>query len=332
MNNQLLKIKKMTPDEMLLAIDRLTRFKFPEIKYNRVFKDILSKHLSTPQISHKIYETLSEKEICYLIEEVFKYSLADYDLHQAHSYNIFKIINTLENNLYTIDNSTKELMQAKIPYESILELNNNTLCKNLQFLKALTKSKKPANIIRKNFSTKFPIEKIIITEGITEEILLPKFSEILNYDFNKFGVEIIAAGGKNQVAKDYLNLRDRIKVPIAVLLDADAQSTAEKISKKLRPFDKLLLIKKGEFEDILPLKLIKNAINYKFVNLFTVKDSDFEQNICRVKALEEIYRINGLGEFKKAEFAQDISTVLNKTDSTLISEDIKLIINELKTL
>ena len=34
----------------------------------------------------------------------------------------------------------------------------------------------------------FPIEKVVIAEGITEEILLPKFSQILNFDFDENGI------------------------------------------------------------------------------------------------------------------------------------------------
>ena len=40
-----------------------------------------------------------------------------------------------------------------------------------------------------------------IVEGITEEILLPVFSKLLGYDFYAHGIQIIPAGGKNQVVK-----------------------------------------------------------------------------------------------------------------------------------
>ena len=328
MSEEKIKIKPMTIDEMLLSADRLTRFKFPEMKYNRVFKDIISKHLITPKISFKEYETLPPERISELIEEIFEQSIGE----KTFNYALNSIIFEFDNNVFVINEETKKLMQTKIPYTSILEKSENKeLCQNLYLLKQVLSENQTPKDIRKLYGTKFPIEKVVLAEGITEEILLPKFGQIMGFDFNENGVEVIPAGGKNQVAKDYLVLRERLKLPIIILLDADAKKIADTISEKLRKQDKLILIEKGEFEDILPLKLLKKAINDKFQNIFSISTADFSDKIGRVKDLEEIYRINGLGEFKKAEFANSINNLLKSTDKNFVSDEIKAIIEEIRT-
>lgn len=322
------KIKPMTLEELTLAIDRLTRFKLPEEKYNRVFKEIISKYQIIPKISFKDYEKLTAPEISSMVENIFTYSLNRLNPEQLEN-SLYKTVIDLEKSIYNINDDTLNLMETKIPYENILKLNKNTpLCKNLELLKQMQNSGKTPTQIRKKFKTKFPLEKIIIAEGITEEILLPTFAKLLNYDFDENGIELIAAGGKNQVAKDYIKLKDALNIPIVILLDADAKTIAETISDKLREFDKLILIEKGEFEDILPLNLISKAINYKFTNFFKIEDNEFNLEVNRVADLEEIYRINGLGEFKKAEFAHNIKDVLDSTFD--ISDEIEHIIKEIK--
>lgn len=326
------KIKPMSLEEMTLATDRLTRFKFPDNKYNRVFREILAKYLITPKISFKEYENLDYNEISYLIKKIFNFSLAQIS-DTKYSCELYKFIIKQDQSIFNISNETKKLMNTEIPYEAILGLNKEKkLCKNLEFLKIYLNKNENIKKLRKKYKTLFPIEKIVLAEGITEEILLPKFAQILNYDFEENGIIVIPAGGKNQVAKEYIKIKEQIKIPIIILLDADATEIAQKISNKQREEDKLILIEKGEFEDILPLNLLKEAINYQFINIFKISESDFSTEINRVKNLEEIYRINGLGEFKKAEFAHTINTVLNSKSLNFISPEIKNIIHEIKEI
>ena len=47
----------MDREDIYLSLDRLTRFKNPEIKYRRVFYDIILKHLVQPSLSVKHYPT-----------------------------------------------------------------------------------------------------------------------------------------------------------------------------------------------------------------------------------------------------------------------------------
>lgn len=84
----------------------------------------------------------------------------------------------------------------------------------------------------------FPVKKVILCEGITEEILLPEFARLCNYDFKENGIYVISAGGKNQVVKYFYKFAQNLKLPVFILLDNDAKENLEEIIPKLRPIVK----------------------------------------------------------------------------------------------
>ncbi|MFQ8626141.1 MAG: ATP-dependent endonuclease [Candidatus Gastranaerophilaceae bacterium] len=102
----------------------------------------------------------------------------------------------------------------------------------------------------------------MLCEGITEETLLPVFAKICGCNFKEQGVYIISAGGKNQVVKYFYNFANSLKIPVFILLDNDAEENLREIEPKLRSFDKIHLLKSGEFEDLLPNSLITKTLNY----------------------------------------------------------------------
>ena len=167
-----------------------------------------------------------------------------------------------------------------------------------------------------------------MTEGITEEILLPVFSKILDVDFDKFGYHIISAGGKNQVVKIFYSLSEILKIPVFVLLDNDAEDNFQQIQPKIREFDKIHLIQSGEFEDLLPVDLVIKSLNKHLKNLSSVDISDFDNSLSMVENLENVYRNKGLDDFKKADFAHIVHD--NITDLSDFSKEIIGIIEELK--
>ena len=167
----------------------------------------------------------------------------------------------------------------------------------------------------------------MLVEGITEEILLPAFSKFLGYDFYKEGFQIIPAGGKNQVVKLYYKLSQELRIPIYLLLDRDAEENILQIQPKLRDIDKIHLVSCGEFEDLLPKSLILKTINSHLNNFAFITEDDFDNTISAVKNLENIYKLKGLHEFKKAEFAKLVRQNIN--DNSDISTEIKDIIKEI---
>ena len=69
------KIKPMTREQIIIAIDRLTRFKPTIDKYLRVFKETILNNLITPNFKKKDLEEMSFLEISNLATEIFNYSL-----------------------------------------------------------------------------------------------------------------------------------------------------------------------------------------------------------------------------------------------------------------
>lgn len=307
-----MKIKPLTTQQLIISIDRLTRFKEPEIKYLRVFKDIIINNLIEPKLKKSELDNMDYEDIKNLAEEIINYSLK--------SSNDDLIINQrlydYENSVFKINDEVQKLLKNKINYKEILKLLPDDNPVNLEFLKSLARN-----------SSNW-VKKVIICEGITEEILLPVFAKICGYDFKEHGIYVISAGGKNQVVKYFYNYADCLKIPIFVLLDNDASENLAEIRPRLRSFDKIHLLKSGEFEDLLPDSLIIKTLNYASENISIVAVEDLANAPSKVEFLEEFFRHRGMHEFKKAEFARLVKE--NIKDINDVSDEIKEIINEIK--
>lgn len=326
------KIKPLTTAQIIISLDRLTRFKPTEDKYLRVFKDIIISNLISPKFKKIQLDTMDYEELTYIVEEIFKFSLASLKIEPSKDYEINSLLLKYEKSVFKFDKNVQKLLENKIDYNAMLTLfdgglNNlpyDDLPLNLKWLKSLT-SKLDQVSNRVTLGLKFPLAKIILAEGITEEILLPKFAKICGYDFDKAGINLISAGGKNQVVKLFYQFADILKLPMFVLLDNDAQENISEIKPKLRKFDEVHILK-GEFEDILPLNLIKRTLNECFRNYSSVKLEDLRKDMPMTKILAEIFKQRGM-EFKKAEFASLVSENIStqKDVSPEIEEIIKKI-------
>lgn len=320
-----MKYKKLTKSQIVISIDRLTRFKPVEEKYLRVFKDIIIHNLIEPKYKKQTLDNMDYAQIRDIATEIFNASVED----SADLY-INNCLKDYEYKISKLSTETKKLLDNCLNFSGALRYTEEPLPQNLQWLKDIAEKKDTVEQ-RKQNSTLFPIEKIVIAEGITEEILLPKFSDLCGYNFDKNGVKIIAAGGKNQVVKLYYKLYQNLKLPIFVLLDKDAESNEELINHKLRAQDKVYLLDSGEFEDLLPKKLIVSTINNEFKNFVKTSISElFKEDLSTVKILEEFFKDKCLHEFKKAEFATRIKQQTTSVND--ISEEVKKIIEEIKRL
>ena len=321
-----MKYKKLTKSQIIISIDRLTRFKNPEEKYLRVFKDIIISNLIEPKYKKHTLDEMSYEQIRDIAVEIFNNSLED---NEPDLY-INQYLKDYETKIFHTSKDGEILLENRLNYSSAIKLLSNDIPENLKWLKDI--SKKEEIIKKRNTNgTLFPIEKVVIVEGITEEVLLPKFSNICGYDFNKNGIKVISAGGKNQVVKLYYRLSEELKLPIFVLLDKDAEVNEELINHKLRKQDKVHLLDSGEFEDILPKELIVKTINNEFKNfLKTSKKELFAEELPTVKILEEFFKDKCLHEFKKAEFANRVEQ--QTTSEKDISEEVKTIIKEVEIL
>ena len=320
-----MKFKKLSEKQIIISIDRLTRFKPTEEKYLRVFKDIIVSNLIEPKIKKNELNNIDYTTLRDMAVEIFNSSFEK----NSNDFSINKILQDYENEVFVNNKNVNILLDNKLDYKSAIKLLNNTEALNLKWLMSLNKNDtNKSERQKKGFL--FPIESVVIVEGITEEILLPQFAKILEFDLLKNGIKIIPAGGKNQVVKLYYSLSEELKLPIFVLLDKDAIENVNTINKKLRKSDSVYLLNSSEFEDLLTKPLILKTINSDLKNFATVSIEDISKDEPMVKILEEIFKEKGLHEFKKAEFAHLVKQQISTEND--ISDEIKLIINDIKQL
>lgn len=325
MNN--VKVKPLTKEQLTISIDRLTRFKNPEVKYLRVFGELITNNLIQPKYKKSDIEKMDSEEVKNLAELIINYSLENFGLPKDEDYIINQRLYDYEKSVYIISENIEKFLKNKINYKAFVTLIDENSPKNLKWLKALGS---PMDIKQERFknSLRFPVEKVVIAEGATEETLLPEFAKRCGYDFDKEGIYVLSAGGKNQVVKLYYRLVDSLKLPIFVLLDKDAKENLEEIKPKLRPIDKIHLLACGEFEDLLPLELVQRTLDYQLNNISMMEKEMLNAPEPRVKILEEVFKTRGMHEFKKVEFAQMVKKNI-KTNAD-ISDEICEIINEIK--
>lgn len=328
-----MKFKALTKEQVLISLDRLTRFKPTKEKYLRVFFDIILGNIVEPKYKKTELENLDMQEIANLAVEVLNNSLNELvpNMNVEIDYSINKKLIEYENSVFNNDEQTQILLNNEINYKLAINLIDETCVVNLRWLKSLAENA-DLKLMREEHYLKFPIEKVLLVEGLTEETLLPAFSKYLGHDFYQKGIQVIPAGGKSQVVKMYYKLSEELKLPIFLLLDKDAEENIAQIKPKLREIDKIHLVACGEFEDLLPKSLIIKTINKHLENFNSISEEDFEEELPEAKNLENIFKTKGLHEFKKAEFAKMVrGNIANDSD---VSDEIREIIKEIsnKTL
>lgn len=321
------KVKPLTKSQIIISIDRLTRFKNTETKYLRVFKDILTQNLIEPKFKKTDLEKMDYSELRNWAEFVINYSLEMAGLTLENDYLINQRLLNYENSVFENNKNVQELLNNKINYKTCLSYIDEKSPKNLLWLKNLEIS---SDIRKSRFdnSLRFPVEKVVIAEGATEETLLPEFAKRCGYDFDKEGIYVLSAGGKNQVVKLYYQLVESLKLPIFVLLDKDAKENLEEIQPRLRDIDKIHLLDCGEFEDLLPIKLVERTLDYELKNISMLEKEKLNEDIPRVKFLEEVFKTRGMHEFKKVEFAQMVKKNIKHEED--ISPEVVEIIDEIR--
>lgn len=327
-----LKIKPLTKPQITIFLDRLTRFKFTEDKYLRVFKEIILSNLIYPKFKKSELELMDYDILTKFAENIFNSSLKQLNVPMSDDFDINKKLLEYEKNTFKFDKNAENLLKNKIDYKAastLLEGKDSHLTQhlplNLQWLKSLSEDLDQIQN-RVNLGSRFPLEKLVIVEGITEEILLPKFAKLCECDFDKKGIYLISAGGKNQVVRLFYRFADILKLPIFVLLDSDAKENFDEIKPKLRKHDNVYVLKSGEFEDILPLNLIKRTLNRYFKNYFSIKLEDLRKDMPMTQLLSELFRERGL-EFKKAEFASLVGENISGLKD--VSDEIEEVILEI---
>ena len=175
----LLRIKPLTKEQIIISVDRLTRFKHPEAKYTRVFKDIIINNLISPKFKKSDLDKTDYKILKDYAEEIINYSLEVMGFEKFADYSVNKALMEYEKDIFKISDDILELLDNKINYQACLKLIDNDAPKNLQWLKTLVDGK-DVKQLREEKSLRFPVEKVVIAEGITEETSGKTNTEILD--------------------------------------------------------------------------------------------------------------------------------------------------------
>lgn len=336
-NKDKFKYKLLSFNEMIINLDRLTRFKLPEESFSRVFYSILSRNLIYPKYSKSQLAKLPPKLVSDYVKMIWNASVKNIFAKSENNIAVNRAIKLLiKKQFKNLDESTKIFVNTNLILSSVVKnLNYNSSPANLRFLIKVNElfssndsfTYKELIEIRKKFLLKFPIQKVLIVEGITEENLLPVFASKLGYNFDAEGVYVLGAGGKSKSPDLYVKLKDKLNLPIIILFDSDAKEICELLKQSLSKYDKTIIIEKGEFEDILSVNLLKRAINKEYENSNMLLKSDLQIYDSMCQNIEHFYKTRKLGEFKKSKLSKIVAANV-KYDSD-ITVEIKKIINEI---
>lgn len=98
----------------------------------------------------------------------------------------------------------------------------------------------------------FFARKVILVEGPTEIGALPIFANALNFNLDDFGISLINVDGKDNFPI-FSKICEAFKIPYVMLADCDAQQIMEKIKKRFKDSESIILPK--DFDELLPLDL-----------------------------------------------------------------------------
>lgn len=230
------------------------------------------------------------------------------------------------------------LSNVKNRIESNLEISAHTECGALVCLAQETFDEHLEEM-RSHLSPDFLPEKLLIVEGQTEAILMPFFARLSGFDFSEQGILMLSGGGANQVAKRFLSYREATRLPIASLLDGDAESQYEIICQHMQEFDLLFSLPSGEFEDTFEISRFVQLLNGylqsmtgvnapSLVEFQPLKKELFTISQKRTLVLNKIWREKSLGNFDKVEFADFVAQTIKS--EVEIPKDLGFMIEKMK--
>ena len=128
-----MKYKKLTKEQIIISLDRLTRFKNTKEKYLRVYSDILLTNLIEPKLKKNDIEKIDFTLVTQYVSEIINGSLNDIEC----DININNYIRDYENSVFINDEETQKLLNNKINYLGAIELIPEDCPVNLKWLKEL---------------------------------------------------------------------------------------------------------------------------------------------------------------------------------------------------
>ncbi len=184
---------------------------------------------------------------------------------------------------------------------------------------------------RKALPSSFQPELILLVEGVTEAILIPRFAKLLSADLD--ALVIIACGGANQLLRKYIALVDITPLPICCLIDKDADEQIAMVQQIHRPDkDAIHVWREGEIEDALGIDIL-----LRYLNLFLSENGasspvslgEMASRGSHSVDLDRLWRARGLGDFDKVGFARYVADHIVAEE---IPQQVRQLIGTLKGL
>ena len=267
LNDEKIIFKPMTFEELCISFERLQRFNNPYNKFERVYRDILFKHLISPKISLKSYAELNLGTIKYLVRLIWNTSVEK--ISSGMSENNFI-------NLYIL-------------YEEVKERSAKEILKKFVFSPNIAGYTKPANFCDSDFTSDIDVIKNIFEQnGIsfdfdTGDLCFDDgFSEIyiksgMNYPLNFDGFLQIARSFPETSAniKRLIKINDLIKKEKIFPGSGNIYNSLESLYKAAELYRKESSYKK-------PLKLVilaEGATEQILLPVFaSIAGMDFDKN------------------------------------------------------
>ena len=115
--------KCLTLDELIINLDRLSRFKDPDEAYKRVFFEIITKSLISPKYSKKELEQEKPETIVKLVEKIWNSSVFEIsNIQKKENSKLLKFL--VKNTFKNLSIETEKYINAKLNIEPILEQLN----------------------------------------------------------------------------------------------------------------------------------------------------------------------------------------------------------------
>ncbi len=175
----------------------------------------------------------------------------------------------------------------------------------------------------------FLTKKNILTEGLSDEIILRTFSHICkknekNYlDLDRISI-FPTDGARKMPYFSMLLIKENVNFVVLLDNDKEGRKTAKELKEKFMVDDNTILTLDKiiedpgvdcEIEDLIDFKLYLRATNEAYSEILRskirspkIKESDLEEK--KVAALRKFFKTNNLGNFDKIRVAQKLSSIL----------------------
>lgn len=163
----------------------------------------------------------------------------------------------------------------------------------------------------------------VLVEGNTEEDGFPVFMEMMGQSEFELGIAIINMGGSDLIkAKNIIQLLKGYDIPCVVVLDRDAQQTADDLNRMLgNELDNLrqvFCLSDGTIEDYYPPSVVAEVINQEFSPETPVTEEELDQDWSGRDRLNGYKRI--MFEHKAGDSLEYLKSALGRIGTRILKD------------